>query len=427
MNIGRSLSNFNGYLKNTVSKELRDSGMDLNSSFSLSLDQLYKVLSIRSESELKYFLLDTNLPEFDIDYKLAKLDPSSTQVKIQNVEMLQSRVEKKLKLYYSFDDNDLLEIEVEGLTKEKKREVLFKHKIILDKIYTGSWLTKEDLQAKLQPNNFIESGFIAEDDDFEKTVLNDLATLAKYPIRHQKIGEFLRPIILNKENLVVLKSKKDNSERVYISSVATSLGTYGDPFRKDEQLDSSLFERTVYLFSSTGEEIVICGILASFIHDYAFFEGKSVRYRLEPEYMLKFFNLDEGGPDTVSIEFFSYEELFKQSDKRCREIIGKFSQFEWMIKSYKDEMDVSQKKLDKLLGEYPDLDSSEGLEVLIENVEYGFQQVPEDYIIRKYGDDAEKIDPSTIKNNFLILMKDIKKTMKEREFSENMIKYLSQS
>lgn len=412
MVIGRSLSNLNGFIKNRLLKDAPKL-IDDKGTHTLSVEKMKSILSFEKDEELKYFILSANLPEISVNWK-------EELVTISNIEFLQSKVNRKVNLFYSFDENDLLEVNLKGVSTDRKREVLFKQKTILEKIYNESNLTKEDLHLKLYPNNIIESGLISkeEGDDIEYIILNDLSTLEKYSIPHQKLGELLNNIISSKCELFIINKK--GKEYVYLVTKTETPGNSDNPFKKGEILDPEKFTTIVYLFDSNGNELILCGIIGDFIHDYAFFEG-TVSLRVDTEKLIEYFHLDEG-IQSLETQFLTYEKLFGYGDDRSREVISNLK-FDWYIESYKADLELAKINFEKHKIIIPEWDIDTKLGFYINELEIGTIHIPESYIATLDEDIAA--DRELIIMQLLNLMRDAEKALDEREFCVKMVDFLS--
>jgi hypothetical protein len=170
-------------------------------------------------------------------------------------------------------------------------------------------LGTEELEARMRPGEFAQSGFLALNESLEEVISRDAQSLQTMGVAYESIAEKLEELFVTpitqmdySEEEHVWKYKVGNFE----ISLATTLGSQGCPFTESEGIRrfggggecSHSTKPYAYHAGSdfkvlnlgTGEAIVCPGLITHLIRDHHFFEG-SVSYRVDPELVCRVLGL----------------------------------------------------------------------------------------------------------------------------------------
>jgi len=140
------------------------------------------------------------------------------------------------------------------------------------------WL---NIQKRMLPGNFSESGFINEGESLEKIIDNDRIILEKRGITYDQIADQL-------ENL-------DNIKDKYKVKIKSYFGRQECPFISELQEcfceDNYGSDDITVTNRKTGKSIKYSSLVPHMIRCHKFFESPSVSYRVDPLEIIEFFNL----------------------------------------------------------------------------------------------------------------------------------------
>lgn len=187
------------------------------------------------------------------------------------------------------------------------------------KLYENAGVnSKEELEQRLRPGQYSVGGFLAASDDFEATVLEDIATLEKFNIEYYNLGKTLYQItlhdrIFNSFTRLNPDAKVPNpyflfNGKKFFSSLQEFDGAQLDPFFNDPKA-ALILGNKIYTFWKVDDNhahmllskeesmnqakavLTVDGGVIDLITRYAFFEGKNSPHRVDPENILRFFEL----------------------------------------------------------------------------------------------------------------------------------------
>jgi hypothetical protein len=152
----------------------------------------------------------------------------------------------------------------------------------MDKLYIDTLTDAQifEIEERLRPMRSSYSGFLGPNESLKTVVREDAKTLQRLGITHEQIANKLEYLVQN----------SPGDDRVSIQ-VHRTKGIQEDPFQ-NSRTPGTYANLDIFIKNKrTNEEIYLGGPNIGLIRNYQFFEGKEVKYRLDPETAIRVLEL----------------------------------------------------------------------------------------------------------------------------------------
>lgn len=164
----------------------------------------------------------------------------------------------------------------------------------------------EELESRMQPGSWSSSGFLGKGESLIEVLEADQKMVSSLGLTHEKIADALQAVAITsngkytityngKEYMVEANGTFCSQDSPFgiIEEVEISNGQKMEQVIPEYDNNLDVFDGTDFEVTNkeTGKKLYFAGLLVFLIKKYGFYEGKKVPYRIAPEKIAEFFDL----------------------------------------------------------------------------------------------------------------------------------------